>query len=48
MPPAIVFCRSRLTPGAEPIFGLRIALPRRWKLAAVTGELSLNFKPSES
>ena len=24
VPPAIVFCRSRLTPSGEPIFGLRI------------------------
>ena len=29
-PPAIVFCRSRLTPSGEPIFGLRIRSHDRW------------------
>src|SRR5579862_1774501 len=45
VPPTTVFSRFRLTPSGEPIFGLRIRSHARWKLAAVTGEPSLNLRP---
>ena len=44
-PPTTVFCRSRLTPSGEPIFGLRIRSHDRWYAAAVTGVPSLNLRP---
>src|SRR4051812_38569557 len=44
-PPTMSFCRSRLTPSGEPIFGLRIRSHERWYAAAVTGDPSENFSP---
>src|SRR5437870_8300953 len=44
-PPTTTFCRSRLTPSGDPIFGLRIRSHDRWYDAAVTGEPSENFRP---